>query len=182
MWKLILRLSALRFKIRSKALSVDMIWDFKYFQPTFQERLNLIAEGMQKILDHIFAYFDLPLSIGSDVIIKRHQMWLSNPQCGHKEGPKLQFFGEIKIKASPPNSDPELCVYIPSFHWVRTHIAVCTNSICIVYRKILWFLDTQPTLCRYPAYSVNRPRLRYVQSQTAELQKASSTSFAELNF
>ena len=29
-------------------------------------------------------------------------MWLNNPQCGHKEGGKFPFFGEITIKASPP--------------------------------------------------------------------------------
>ena len=57
---------------------------------------------MQRFVDHIFAYYDLPLPIGSDEIIKRLQMWLNNPQCGHKEGQNSQFFCEITIRASPP--------------------------------------------------------------------------------
>ena len=36
-------------------------------------------------LNHIFANYDLPLPIGSDEMNKRLQMWLNNPQCGHKE-------------------------------------------------------------------------------------------------
>ena len=47
---------------------------------------------MQRFFDHIFAYYDLPLPIGSDEIIKRLQMWLNNPQCGHKEGQKFPNF------------------------------------------------------------------------------------------
>ena len=47
---------------------------------------------MQRLFDHIFAYYDLLLPIGSEEIAKRLQMWLNNPQ----------FFGEITIKASPP--------------------------------------------------------------------------------
>jgi hypothetical protein len=45
-----------------------------------------------KIFYHIFAYYDLPLLTGSDEIIKRLQMWLNNPQCGHKKGQKFQIF------------------------------------------------------------------------------------------
>ena len=57
----------------------------------------------QDFFYHIFAYYDSPLPIsGSDEIIKRLQMSLNNPQCGHKEGQKFPFFGEITIKASPP--------------------------------------------------------------------------------
>ena len=54
------------------------------------------------IFDNIFAYYDSLLPIGSDEITKRLQMWLNNLQCGHKEGGKFPFFGEITIKASPP--------------------------------------------------------------------------------
>ena len=36
---------------------------------------------MWDFLNHIFAYYNLPLPIGSDEIIKRLQMWLNNPQC-----------------------------------------------------------------------------------------------------
>ena len=38
---------------------------------------------MQRFFDHIFAYYDFPLPIGSDEIITRLQMWLNNPQRGH---------------------------------------------------------------------------------------------------
>ena len=55
-----------------------------------------------QIFHHIFAYYDSPLSIGSDEIINRLQMWLNGPQCGHKEGQKFSFFGEIAIKESLP--------------------------------------------------------------------------------
>ena len=41
---------------------------------------------MQRFSDPIFAYYDSPPLIGSDEIIKRLQMWLNNPECGHKEG------------------------------------------------------------------------------------------------
>ena len=57
---------------------------------------------MQKFVDHIFAYYDWPLPIGLDEMIKRLSMWLTNPQCRPKEGQKFHFFGEITIKASPP--------------------------------------------------------------------------------
>ena len=57
---------------------------------------------MQIFFDHIFAYYDSLLSKGWDEITKRLQMWLNNPQCGHKEGEKFPFFGEITINASPP--------------------------------------------------------------------------------
>ena len=43
-------------------------------------------------LNHIFAYYDLLLPIGSDENTKRLQMWLNNPQCGYKEGEKFQKF------------------------------------------------------------------------------------------
>ena len=46
---------------------------------------------MQRIFDHIFAYFDLLLPIGSDEINKRLQMWLNNPQYGHNEGEKSRI-------------------------------------------------------------------------------------------
>ena len=39
---------------------------------------------MQQIVDHIIAYYDSPLLIGSDEIIKRLQMCLSSPQIIHK--------------------------------------------------------------------------------------------------
>ena len=48
---------------------------------------------MQRFVDHIFAYYDLPLPIGSDEIIKRLQMWFNNPQSGHREGQNFQIFG-----------------------------------------------------------------------------------------
>ena len=57
---------------------------------------------MQRFFDHIFAYYDSLLSIGSDEITKRLQMLLNNPQYGQKEGENSQFFSEITIKASPP--------------------------------------------------------------------------------
>ena len=52
--------------------------------------------------DHVFAYYDSLLPIGSDEITKRLQMWLNNPQSEHKEEEKFPIFGEITIKASPP--------------------------------------------------------------------------------
>ena len=63
---------------------------------------------MQRFFDHIFVYYDSPQPIGSDEIIKRLQMWLNNPQCGHKEGQKFQFLYEITIKACPPNYKEDL--------------------------------------------------------------------------
>ena len=33
---------------------------------------------MQRFVDHIFAYFDSLLPIGSDELNKRPQMWLNN--------------------------------------------------------------------------------------------------------
>ena len=33
-----------------------------------------------------------PVPIGSDEIMKRHKIWLNNPQQGHKEGQKFPFF------------------------------------------------------------------------------------------
>ena len=39
---------------------------------------------MQRFVDHICAYYDLPMPIGLDEIIKRLQMWLNYPQCEHK--------------------------------------------------------------------------------------------------
>ena len=80
---------ALRFLIRSKDLPIYEIWDFKTCQSKIQESLNLIAEWMQTFFDHIFAYHDSPLPIGSDKIIKRLKMWLNNSQCGHKEVQKF---------------------------------------------------------------------------------------------
>ena len=47
---------------------------------------------MQRLFDHIFAYYDLLLPIGSDEIHKRLEMWLNNPQCGPTEGDKFPFF------------------------------------------------------------------------------------------
>ena len=70
-------------------LGKDEKWDFKNCQPKIQESLNLIAEWIQRFFYHIFAYYDSPLHIGSDEIIKRLQMWLNNPQCEHKEGQKF---------------------------------------------------------------------------------------------
>ena len=74
--------------------------------------MNLIAERMQRFVDNFYPYYDLPLPIGSDEIIQKLQMWLNDPQCGHKEGQKFpifkasarmqDFFYEITIKASPP--------------------------------------------------------------------------------
>ena len=47
---------------------------------------------MQRFFDHIFASYDSLLPIASDEITKRLQMWLNNPQCGHKEEEKLPIF------------------------------------------------------------------------------------------
>ena len=44
----------------------------------------MIAKCMQNFFDHIFAYYDFLLPIGSYEITKRLQMCLNNPQCGHK--------------------------------------------------------------------------------------------------
>ena len=56
---------------------------------------------MHRFVDHIFSNYDSLLPRGSDVIIKRLQIWLKNPEYGHKEGQKIPFFGEITIKARP---------------------------------------------------------------------------------
>ena len=78
---------------------------------------------MQRFFDNIFAYDDLLLPIGSDEITKRLQMWLNNPQCGHKEGEKFPFFGESTIMASPPIwlscSDSQTVHYLLSFPVLR---------------------------------------------------------------
>ena len=68
---------------------------------------------MQRFFDHIFAYYDLPLLIGSNEIIKRLQMWLNNPQCGHKEGQKFPIFGEITIKGAQPSATCILNIALP---------------------------------------------------------------------
>ena len=81
----------------SKALPVYDIQDLKKIQPKNQESLNLIAELMQRFLDHIFAYYDSPLPIGSDEIIKRLQMWIIH-NVDIKKGKNSQFLGEITIK------------------------------------------------------------------------------------
>ena len=47
---------------------------------------------MQRVVDNIFAYYDLLLPIGSDKITKRLPMWLNNPQCGHKKGGEIPIF------------------------------------------------------------------------------------------
>ena len=46
---------------------------------------------MQRFIDHIVAYYDLHISKSSDKIIKRLQMRLNTPQCGHKEGQQFPF-------------------------------------------------------------------------------------------
>ena len=43
-------------------------------------------------LNHIFAYYVLPLPIGTDKIIKRLQILSNIPQCGYKEGQKFRIF------------------------------------------------------------------------------------------
>ena len=53
---------------------------------------SLYANNMKIFFNHIFAYYDSLLPIDSDEIIKRLQIWLNNPQCGHKEGQKSPFF------------------------------------------------------------------------------------------
>ena len=78
-------------------------------QPKNLENFNLTAELIKRFFDHIFAYYDSPLPIGSDEIIKILQIWLTNPQCGHKKGQQFPIFDEITIKASPP-----IYVYVPS--------------------------------------------------------------------
>ena len=47
---------------------------------------------MQRFVDHIFAYYESLLPMGSDEITKRLQMGLNNPQCGHKEGQTFLIF------------------------------------------------------------------------------------------
>ena len=44
-----------------KFFSVFDIWYFKNSQPKNQQCLNLIAEWMQRLFDHVFVYYDLPL-------------------------------------------------------------------------------------------------------------------------
>ena len=48
---------------------------------------------MQKKIDNIFAYYALPLLIGSDEIIEEPQIWLNNQQFGHKKGQKFPILG-----------------------------------------------------------------------------------------
>ena len=47
---------------------------------------------MQRFSDHIFAYSDSLLPIGTDESTKRRQMWLNNPHGGHKKGDKFLIF------------------------------------------------------------------------------------------
>ena len=62
----------------------------KFFQFMRYEILKIVNKKSKKVLiwllseckdfiDHIFAYYDLPLPIGWDEIIKSLQMWLNNP-------------------------------------------------------------------------------------------------------
>ena len=53
-------------------------------------------------LNHVLAYYDSPLPIGSDETMKRLQIGLNNPHGGHKEGQQFHISGEKPIKASPP--------------------------------------------------------------------------------
>ena len=47
---------------------------------------------MQRFVDHIFAYYESFLPIGSDEIPHRVQMWLNNHQYGLKEGEQFPIF------------------------------------------------------------------------------------------
>ena len=78
------------------------IWCFKNFQLKIQESLSLIAEWMQRLFDHIFAYHNSLIPIGSDEIPKRLQMCWIIPNEDIKKGGNFQFFDEITIKESPP--------------------------------------------------------------------------------
>ena len=43
-------------------------------------------------LNYIYTFYDLPLPIGLDEIIKSLQMWLNYPQYGHEEWKKFPNF------------------------------------------------------------------------------------------
>ena len=64
-----------------------------------------IAEWMERFSDNIFAYYDLPLPMGSDEIIKKLQMWLNNPWRGQK---KQQF----PIVLSPSWERPKMVLNV----------------------------------------------------------------------
>ena len=83
---------------------------------------------MQRFFDRIFAFYDLLLPVGSDEIIKWLQMWLKHPQCGHEEGQKFPFFGEIAIKASPPTYGVQvyLCICVRVYMCLCVRVFVCT--------------------------------------------------------
>ena len=87
----------------TKAQPSDSKLGKKLFQFMKYEILKIVTQKFKKVwlwlltkckdfFDHIFAYYDLPLPIGSDEIIKRHKKWLNNPQGGHKEGQQISFF------------------------------------------------------------------------------------------
>ena len=59
----------------------------------FKRVLIWLLSECKHFLIIFFAYYDSPLPIGSDELIERLQMWLNNPQCGHKEGHKLTILG-----------------------------------------------------------------------------------------
>ena len=54
---------------KSKARPVNELWDLKNCQPKIPKSLNLIAEWMLNLFDHIFAYYDLLLPLGLVEII-----------------------------------------------------------------------------------------------------------------
>ena len=90
MWWLVLRSSS---QILNYVKSSSSLWVFKNCQPKLQESLNWTPEWMQRFFIIFFAYYDSPLTIGLDEIIKRLQMFFfNNPQCGHKEAQNFPIF------------------------------------------------------------------------------------------
>ena len=64
----------------------------KIVNSKFEKVSILLLSICKDFLIIFFAYYDSPLHIGSKEIAKRLQMWLNNPQCGHKERGKIPNF------------------------------------------------------------------------------------------
>ena len=126
--------------------------------------MNLIAEWMQRFSDHIFAYYDSLLPIDSDEIIKRHQIWLNNPQWGHKEGQTFPFVwwdnhqgnsshihvhtkveeDFIVVFAILKEEKRKIICYPLILHPHKSSIKIIINEVCFCPS----FLNTPP--CQYP--------------------------------
>ena len=80
---------------------------------------------MKRFFDHILAYYDSPLPIGSDEINKRLQMWLNNTHCGHKEVQKfpssMRVLPSICLQERGIPINCRLVLLRPALHLIDLH-------------------------------------------------------------